>query len=110
LTQLNKSLAKLGPAAWELGRRLDGPESDVDSGGEMSRIVQSLQTMQGHLTEFASRIGEVRERTERLESQMPTWITCAVVLISAVCFWVAVSQVSVLVHASTWWKAGKEVR
>jgi hypothetical protein len=47
---------------------------------------------------------EVRQRAEGLKSRALLWVTPAAVLISVVCFWTALSQVSLMSHAWSWWK------
>jgi hypothetical protein len=44
----------------------------------------------------------VRQKTEELNSRTLPWITPATVLVSLVCFWIALSQVSLLCHARSW--------
>lgn len=106
LAQLNRSLAEVGPAAWELGRLLGDPEPSADAGSQFNRIDRGLQTAQRLLADYESRVREVRTRTERLRSRTFAWITPGTVLFSVVCFWIAVSQVSLLLHARSWWKGG----
>jgi hypothetical protein len=53
--------------------------------------------------EFEPSLTPVRERTDLLKSKTLRWITPAAVIFSAVCFWIAVSQVSLMVHAWSWW-------
>src|SRR5262249_55591785 len=105
LTELNNRLAAVGPAAWELSRLLGDPEGDAgDAGTQFSRIDQALKAMQGLLAEYEPQLAQVRQRAEALKSKTLFWITPAAVLISAACFWIALSQVSVLCHAWSWWK------
>jgi hypothetical protein len=105
LTELNNRLADVGPAAWELSRLLGetGPESDPDAAGaQLSRIERTLETMRGLVDQYQTQVTQARQRAAELKSRMFTWITPAAILVSLVCFWIAVSQVSLLSHARSW--------
>jgi hypothetical protein len=107
IKEVNTRLAEVGPAAWELSRLAEEPEGPPDAGAvdhQMSRIDQALKTARGSVAEYQSRVAEARQRTGELKARTLAWITPAAVLISAVCFWVALSQVSLLAHAWGWWK------
>ena len=105
LTEINGRLAEVGPAAWELSRLLGEPGPDAgDAGAQLSRIDQTLKTMQGWVAEYEPQLTQVRQRTEALRSRTFRWITPATALVSFACFWVALSQVSLLSHARSWWK------
>jgi hypothetical protein len=105
LTELNGRLAEVAPRAWELGDLLGEPTSDVNAASEQfSRIDQTLQTLRDFLDEYQRKVRQVRERTEQLEDRLLSWITPAAVLISGVCFWIALSQVSLFRQAWSWGK------
>jgi hypothetical protein len=105
LKEMNSRLADVGPAAWELSRLLGAPEPESDAvAGQLSRIEKALTAMRGSISEFKSPVMQVRQRTEALKSRVLSWITPASILISALCLWIALSQVSFLVHAWSWWK------
>ena len=105
LTEINDRLADVGPAAWELSRLLGEPALGSDAAdAQFSRIERALKTMRGLIVEYESRLTEVRQRTEELKSRTLPWITPASILISVACFWIALSQVSLLSHAWSWWK------
>jgi hypothetical protein len=104
LTQMNDQIARAGPAAWELSRLLGEVDPDGDVAAQQSRIERSLQMMRGLLAEFQPRLTDVRRRTEELKLKTLSWITPAAILISALCFWIALSQVSLMFHARSWWK------
>jgi hypothetical protein len=42
-------------------------------------------------------------QTQVLKSRTLPWITPAAVVVSLVCLWIALSRVSVLAHARSWW-------
>jgi hypothetical protein len=105
LAELNRRLAEVGPAAWELGRLFGEPGPDSDAAGaQLSRIEQVLKTMRDLISEYKSQVTQVRQRTEALKARTLAWITAAAVLVSVVCFWIALSQLSVVCHARFWWK------
>src|SRR5262249_13891295 len=100
---MNRGLAEVGSAARELGRLLGDAAPDSDAATQLSRVDRGLRKLQRLMPEYESRMEEVRQRTEQLRSRTFAWITPVAVLLSAVCFWIAVSQVSLLVHAWGWW-------
>jgi hypothetical protein len=104
LRQMNSRLAEVGPAAWELSRLLgeSGPEAD-DADNQLSRVEQTLQTLRGWVADYQPRLTETRQQMQALQSRTLRWITPAAAVISAVCFWVALSQVSLMAHARSWW-------
>jgi len=105
LTEINNRLTQVESSAWSLSRLLGqpGPAPDSDEASiQLSRVEQTLKTMRGMLAEFESKLTLVRQRTEELKSRTLPWITPASVLIALVCFWIALSQVSLLVHAWSW--------
>ncbi len=105
LTEMNDRLAGVGPAAWELSRLLGEPGADADAeGAQLSRIDRALQSMRTSVAEYEPQLAQVRQQKEELKSRTLPWITPATVLLSAVCFWIALSQVSLLFHAWSWWK------
>jgi prefoldin subunit 5 len=105
LSEMNSRLADVGPAAWELSRLFGDPASDLDAASQqLSQIERTVQTLQRLIAEVEPRLTEVRQRTDEVKSKALRWIMPAVVLISVVCFWIALSQVSMMAHAWSWWK------
>jgi hypothetical protein len=106
LTEVNSRLADVGPSSWELSRLLGQPEpgTDPDSAPQLSQVERTLETMRGFVDQYKMQVTEVRQRTDELKARAFTWITPAAVLVSLVCFWIAVSQVSLLFHARSWWE------
>jgi hypothetical protein len=105
LAELNRRLAELVPAAWEVSQLLSDPDSDDTGAGEqLSRIDQMMQTIRAFLDEYQLKVRQVRERTLQLKDRVQRGITPAAVLSSGVCFWIALSQVSVFRHAWSWGK------
>jgi hypothetical protein len=107
LTGINDGLTRVESSAWELLRLLgeSGPEADAGAAStQLSQIDQTLKTMQGWIADYEPQLLQVRQRTEALQSRTLPWITPAAVLITLVCLWIALSQVSVLAHAWSWWQ------
>jgi hypothetical protein len=105
LSEMNRRLADVGPAAWELSRLLGDPGSDSDAAGnQQSQVERTVQTLLRFVAEFEPRLSDVRQRTDDLKSKMFRWLNPAAVVISGVCFWIALSQVSLMAHAWSWWK------
>ena len=107
LAEVNGRLADVGPAAWELSRLLAAPESEQDSDAEdaqLSRIEQALRAAREWLAGYKAQVEQVRQRTAELRSRTLSWITSAALGASLACSWIALSQVSVLAHARSWWR------
>jgi hypothetical protein len=105
LAEMNHRLGNVGPAAWELSRLLGEPGPDsADAGAQLSRVERSLRRLRGLVAEYEPRVKEVRQRTAELKAKTLAWITPGAAVISLVCLWLALSQVSLLFHAWSWWK------
>jgi hypothetical protein len=107
LADINERLGQVGPAAWELSRLFGGPDPGSESKEaerQLSRIEQALQAARGMVAEYESQVTQVRQRIAELKSRTLPWITPAAALISFVCFWIALSQLSLISHALSWWK------
>jgi hypothetical protein len=105
LSDMNRRLADVAPAAWELSRLLGEPEQDASAAGsQLSRIDRTVKSLQGLIAEYELRLAAVRQQSQGLQSKTLGWITPAAVLVSLICFWIAVSQVSLMCHAWSWWK------
>src|SRR5262245_10863927 len=108
LNDINTQLAGVGPAAWELSRLLGEPGPDADVDAQLSRVEQALKGLVTLVAEYKSRVAEARARKEEVKSRVFAWITPGAVIISLVCFWIALSQLSVLAHARAWWTSAGE--
>jgi hypothetical protein len=110
LTEMNNRLTQVESSAWEMTRLLGESGSDAD-GAEagLSRIEQSLEQMRGLLATYEPRFTQVREQTKLVKSRTLAGILPATIIISFVCFWISMSQVSLIIHACSWWRhAGKD--
>jgi len=107
LSEMNSRLAEVGPAAWELSRLLaDSPQDATADAADaqLSQIDRTLETMQRMLSNYQMQVSEVRAGAEALKSRTLPWITPFVAIVSLICFWIALSQVSLMVHAWSWWR------
>jgi hypothetical protein len=107
LRDLNGSLSRVATSAWTLSRLLGEPPpaSDPDAAAtDLSRVERTLKRIQGLVAEYEPQLREVRQRVEELKARTLPWITPAAVVVSVVCFWIALSQVSLMVHACSWWR------
>src|ERR1043166_553572 len=106
LTEVNRGLAKLGPAAWELSRLLGDSEENTDE--QFSRIENDLRAFGATLTEYESKVRLVREQADQLKDQVQRWTSFTVIAGSALFLWIALSQVCMLKHAWAWVKPVRE--
>jgi len=70
----------------------------------LSRIERSLEALRALVGQYQTQVTQARQRAEELKTRTLTWITSAAVIVSLVCFWIALSQVSLLSHAWSWWR------
>jgi hypothetical protein len=105
LAEINHSLSRVESSAWELARLLGEPgsEAGADAGARLSQVDRTLQAVRGLVAEYEPQLARVRQRTAGLKSEVLSWVTPAAVLISLACLWVALSQVSLMAHAWSWW-------
>jgi len=104
LTEVNNGLTKVESSAWELSQFLGEPERNPDAASRVSLIERTVKRMQGSIAGYKPQVAQVRERTETLKSRTLPWIMPAAVIISLVCFWIALSQISLMCHACSWWR------
>jgi hypothetical protein len=102
---MSGQLADVGPAAWELSRLLGEPGSAADASAQLSRVEQTLTSMRRVVEEYEPQVREARRRAEGLKARTLPWVTPAAAGVSLAALWVALSQVSVLAHARSWWRA-----
>jgi hypothetical protein len=109
LKQVNEQLARVGPAAWDLSRRLgeSGNAPGPAAADELSQVERSVAAVRGLLAEQEPRVAAARGRTETVKATVFRWLTPVAVLVTALCVWVAFSQISLLAHAWQWWKGSR---
>jgi hypothetical protein len=103
LAEINSRIASVGPAAWELSRLLG--EADPVADAQTSRVEQLLTRLRELVADYQNQVKQVRQRTTALKAKVFAWITPGTVLISGVCLWIGLSQVSFMFHAFFWWKS-----
>lgn len=107
LTEINNRLSAVESSAWELSRLLAEPGADPNAAAaapQLSRVEQALTRMRGVIADYEPQVKQVRQRTEQLKARTLSWILPGSVLVSVACFWIALSQVSLLCHAWSWWR------
>jgi hypothetical protein len=102
LREMNDRLADVGPAAWELSRLLG--ETDTEADAQVSRIERTLEAMRAMVGDYQTQVRQARQRADEVKARTLAWITPAAILISLVCFWIALSQISLMAHARSWWR------
>ncbi len=110
LTEMNNRLTQVESSAWEMTRLLGESGKDAD-GAEagLSKIERSLETMQGLIATYEPRLAQVRQQTEQVKLKKLAWALPVAIGISFVCFWIALSQISLMIHACSWWRqAGRD--
>jgi len=111
LAEINGRLVDVGPAAWELSRLFGESQPGSDAADvQLSQVERSVHAMRGLVAQYESQVTQVRQRTEELKARTLPWITPAAIVVSSLCFWIALSQLSLLFHARSWWRAGASSR
>jgi hypothetical protein len=101
LTEINTRIGAVGPAAWKMSEFLGGGPSDTDEPSVIERVLTRAQAV---IADYQNQAKEVRQRTTALKTKTLAWIMPGAAIFSFVCFWIALSQVSILVHTWSWWK------
>lgn len=105
LEAMNSGLAEVGPAAWELSRLFgDSSASADDASAQLSQLDRMLKSMQRLVANYKTQVAGVRERTDELRDKTLWWITPTAIIVTVICLWIAISQVSLLRHAWGWWR------
>jgi hypothetical protein len=111
ITEINRRLSQVESSAWELARLFGDADAEPNADDAvLSRIEQMLQALKGLIADYATRVKEVRVKFEEVKSRIFAWILPATILISATCFWIALSQISLFCHAWSWFKKGRNLR
>jgi hypothetical protein len=99
LRDMNDRLAQVGPAAWELSRLLGEAEPDAEADVQVSRIEQILRMLREGITDYEVQVRQVRQWAAEVKTGTLYWITPTAILVSSVCFWIALSQICVVSRA-----------
>jgi hypothetical protein len=100
LAEMNSRIANVAPAAWELSRLLG--EADPEADAQMSQVEQFVTRLRELVADYHGQVTQVRQRTTALQARVFAWITPAAILVSAVSFWIALSQLCILSRAWSW--------
>jgi hypothetical protein len=100
LEEINGRIARVGPAAWELSQLLGEADPEVDD--QTSRVEQLLARLRELVADYQDQVKQVRQRTTVLQTKVFAWITPAAIIVSSVCFWIALSQLCVMACAWSW--------
>src|SRR5262249_59487927 len=84
--------------SWATGGRTPTPTLNCP------RVEQAVKTLQGLVADYESQVPQARQRTGDVKSRVFSWITPAAVLVSLVCFRIALSQLCLLSRAWSWLK------
>lgn len=111
LQQVSTDLGRVGASAQELRAMLtsaaggDGvaPAAVGSRAGDIQQVLQEVRVL---AAEYARKVAQVRTEVGTLRSRVLAWIGPATVVVSALLFWIALSQVSVLAHAWSWLRKG----
>jgi hypothetical protein len=100
-SQLAASLHKLQTALGEDDQIAVAPEVAAAS-RDVSRVLERCQTI---ANDWQADLDDVREQSAQLKQHILGWLTVAAILLTAVCAWAAVSQLSLCAHAWKWMRA-----
>jgi hypothetical protein len=107
LEEMNDRLAKVGPTAWELSQLLGEMAPGTETDDHFSRIEQALRTLREWIAEYQAKVEQVRQRTAEVKDRTLPRIIPAAILISLICLWLALSQLSIMGRAWSWlWASG----
>jgi hypothetical protein len=103
LDTISSNLTTVESTAWELSRLFAEPkDNSVAAGARVSQIEQTIKTVQGLIADYEPLVRQVRQQTKQLKTKVFFWITPAAIVVSVVCFWIVLAQVSLMVHLWSW--------
>jgi hypothetical protein len=106
LKRVSSQLSKVGTTSQELRDMLRDPKNgEGPAGGVRSKMIdveKLLESIQELTAEYQAKVTKLRDKLDNLHSEMEAWITPAALIVSAVLFWIAISQISLLIHACSW--------
>jgi hypothetical protein len=111
-TEKLERLAEQAPQLVAALQRLQATVSDGDrevAGQEVaaaaSQVDLVLQRCQGLLEDWQSDLDAARQDLLQVKTKALTWLLRATIAVTVIGAWVAVSQVSLFVHAWKWWRS-----
>jgi hypothetical protein len=106
VNDISKRVTALGGAAQKLDAmlgELPGQQASLDEVSEhAARMDEQLSEAAARVGALADRAARARARVAEVHSQLPDWITGAAVVLTVVLFWIALGQLSLLVHGWSW--------
>jgi hypothetical protein len=108
LKQISDLLQRLAASAQELNGMLTNPKPEGVSadavGARVINIDQVLQTIRARVAEYLLQVTDFKQQVDTLRSRILRGVNLGTPIASLVFLWIAVSQVSLLVHAWSWLK------
>ena len=105
LQDISDTLSRLGSTAQQLSGMLkNGKTPQCDAAA--TRMQDGLATVRTTVTEYESRLSEIRDRITSLKAELPRDIHLGAIILTVVFLWLAFSQVSVLMHGWGWLRGG----
>jgi hypothetical protein len=108
LKQISGLLMQLAASAQELNGMLTNPKPEgVSADAVGSRVVnidQLLQTIRARVADYLLQVTDFKQQVDTLRSRILRAIDLGTPIASLVFLWIAVSQISLLVHAWSWLK------
>jgi chromosome segregation ATPase len=106
MTRANSQLQQASSAAWELGLLLGEADQAGAATAQASRIEHAVREMRALVGQLDPVLAEVRARADQLQDRASWWLAVGPPLVTIVGVWIALTQVSVIVHALGWWRPG----
>jgi hypothetical protein len=104
LHRVTHTLSRVTTSAQDLSRLLEEGKM-TDSQEAATRMEEGLQRVRDAVGGFDSRLTEIKTRVTDLKAQLPRRIDIGVVVLTAVFVWLALSQISLLMHGWAWLRA-----
>jgi hypothetical protein len=74
-------------------------EETATAGRDVDRVLRKCQTT---VADWQSDLESARKELPLVEAEVPRWMTLLAIVVTAVCAWVALSQISLAAHALKW--------
>ncbi len=99
--QLADTLERLEAVVGDGNKESSGPEIAAAS----SAVDLALQRCQQKVADWQSELEAAREGLQFVQAEIFGWVTPAAIVVTLLCAWVAVGQISVFAHALPWCRA-----
>jgi hypothetical protein len=98
--KLSASLRRLQAVVGEGNQQVTEKET-VAAASDMELVLEKCQAT---VDDWQSDLSAAHEELPDVQSKVLRWLTLAAITVTVVCGWVAVSQISLFVHARQWWR------